>query len=141
MIFVNVYLFWGAWQDLRKKKISNKYLWTGEIVGLIVRGYGLATDSISIPEWGLALVPGVVFLFLSMATKEKIGYGDGLVLMILGNFFMVSEIWNILQTAIFLEMCFAIILLCSKRVSREYQIPFLPFLWVSYTFLWGMNYV
>lgn len=140
-IVVNIYLFLGAWQDLRRKKIENKYLRIGGILGLVFKGISLVRGSVTVREWCLALVPGILLLVIAKVTNEKIGYGDGLVLLILGNFFVFFEVWMILQTAIFLVMSFSFILLCSKKVSKEYQIPFLPFLWSSHILLWRLNYV
>lgn len=140
-IVISIYLFWGAWQDLRRKKIENRYLWIGGIGGLVFRGIGLAAGTVTIREWSYALIPGILLLVIAKVTNEKIGYGDGLVFFVLGNFFMLLEIWMILQTAIFLGMIFSLILLCSKRVSKKYQIPFLPFLWISHMLLWRLSYV
>lgn len=140
-IVVSVYLFWGAWQDFCRKKIENNYLCIGGILGFIFRVVSLSEGGVTVREWSSALIPGILLLIIAKATNEKIGYGDGLVFLILGNFFMISEVWMILQTAIFLVMIFSFILVCSKKVFKEYQIPFLPFLWISHMLLWGLNYV
>ena len=140
-VVVIIYLFWGTWQDLRRKKIENKYLWVGGILGMIFRLVGLAAGMVTIREWCFALTPGLLLLIFAKITNEKIGYGDGLVFLILGDFFLFSEVWMILQIAIFLVMIFSLILLCSRRVSREYRIPFLPFLWIAHILLWRFRYV
>lgn len=139
-IIVNGYLIWGAWQDLRERKISNKYLWTGGIIGFIFKGISLAAGVASVQDWLLALIPGTMILILAKVTGEKIGSGDGWVLMILGSFITGSEVWKILQAATVFVMLCSVVLLCSRRVSKEYQIPFLPFLWIAHTFLWGLGY-
>lgn len=138
---VNVYLLWGAWRDLKKRKIKNEFLWIGGIAGFVYKSIGMAVSSDFFKEWVLALIPGVLILLLAKATREKIGFGDGWVLLILGNFLNIVEVWYILQTAVFLVMFFSLVLLCSKRAGKEYQIPFLPFLWGAHTLFWGLNYV
>ncbi len=140
-IMVNIYLFWGAWQDLRTRKIGNLYLWFGGVTGLVYKCIGIIKGTEFFIDWILAMIPGLIFLLIAKVTKEKIGFGDGWVLLILSNFIHLTEVWYVLQTAVFLVMIFSLVLLCSKKVSREYQIPFLPFLWGAQTFLWGLVYV
>ena len=91
--------------------------------------------------WLIAFIPGVVVLALAKITKEKIGMGDGWVVIILGNFMTVFEICILLQIAIVLADIFSLILLCRKRVSVSYSIPFLPFLWMSHFLLWRLGNV
>lgn len=140
-MIVNLYLFWGAWQDLRRRKISNNYLWIGGILGVVYRTINLVTGAVVLREWLWALIPGVIFITIAKVTKEKIGLGDGWVILIMGNFLNLMEVCYMLQAAIFVVIIFSCMLLCSKKVTREYQIPFLPFLWTAHTFLWGLYHV
>lgn len=136
LLIVNLYLFWGAWQDLKRKAITNVYLWVGGVVGIVYRGMGLILDFFVLEEWIWALFPGILFLLAGKITKEKIGYGDGFTLLILGNFFTFLEVLYVLYIAVFFVMSVSFILICFKKRSKQYQIPFLPFLWVAETLLW-----
>ena len=141
LMIVDVYLFWGAWQDLRKKKVRTEYLWFGGMLGIIYRSLGMAAGFGLLRDWLLAFVPGIVMLFVAKITEEKIGYGDGWIFLILGNFLDMMELWYVLQISVLLVVFVSLVLLWSKKVTKEYQIPFLPFLWGSYTLLWGLKYV
>lgn len=139
-IVVNIYLFLGAVQDIQKKKITNYYLWAGAITGAIIRiiNYENRIDQL---EWLTAFIPGAIILILGRITGEKIGFGDGWVIIILGNFMTILEISMLLQMAILLTGLFSIVILCGKAVSKTYQIPFLPFLWLSHLLIWRFGYV
>lgn len=140
-IVVNIYLLFGAVRDIKKKKITNHYLWTGAIMGVIIKflNYGEATAKSG--EWLLAFIPGVLMLILAKITEEKIGYGDGWLIVILGNYMTVSEISILLQISIILIFLFSVIVLCGKMATKTCQIPFLPFLWISHLLVWRLGYV
>lgn len=140
-ILANLYLLWGAIQDIRKRKISNIYLWTGGIVGGVFRIIEFSHDLQAIGEWTLAVVPGLLLLLLSKITKEKIGSGDGLVLLVLSNIMTFFEICMLLQIAMILLLIFALVLWSSRKFSKDYPIPFLSFLWLSHLLLWRFGYV
>ena len=140
-MIVSMYLLWGAWQDMRSRKIRNSYLWLGGSVGIVYKTVNIATEQIVWEKWLWALVPGIVLLVIAKVTKEKIGLGDSLVILVLGNFFSIVDICRILQLALFLVLVFSILLLCIQRISRQFEMPFLPFLWIAYMVLWGMAYV
>lgn len=141
VIIVNLYLFLGTVQDIKNKKISNYYLWIGGIIGFIFSIIDGWEKTGKVWEWLIAFIPGVVVLTLAKITKEKIGMGDGWVVIILGNFMTVFEISIFLQIAIVLAAIFSFILLCVKRASVSCSIPFLPFLWLSHFLLWGLGNV
>lgn len=138
---VCLYLLWGAWQDFQNKRIKNSYLWIGGILGVISKIVGIVWDKYSIVDWLWALLPGILLLIVAKVTKEKIGLGDGWVVLILGNYLSVIEICYVFQTALLGTIIFFVINLCRKKITRKYELPFLPFLWGSYTFLWGLGYV
>lgn len=135
-VIINLYLLLGTAQDIKNKKISNYYLWMGGITGLFFRITECWKGTSEVAEWLIAFIPGVVVLMLAKITKEKIGIGDGWVVIILGNFMTAFEISLLLQVAILLAAIYSLILLFGKRVSGSYSIPFLPFLWLSHFLLW-----
>lgn len=138
---INLYLYWGALQDMKERTIQNSYLGIGEIAGVIFNIVMIVAGNFSLKNRMLALLPGILFLIMTAITKEKIGHGDGMILWVLGNFLDIEELWYILQGALLLLMIFSVLLLCTKKAFHNCQIPFLPFLWMSQTILWGISYV
>lgn len=77
-------------------------------------------------------LPGVIFLLISLLTREKIGSGDGLVLLALGCGFAIEEVVGIVGMALFFAAIVAIVLLVVKKASRKTEIPFVPFLFLGF---------
>lgn len=138
---VCLYLLWGAWQDFQNKQIKNSYLWAGELLGIALKTVCIVWDKSSFTDWLWALLPGIFLLITAKVTKEKIGMGDGWVVLILGNYLSVLEICYVFQTALIMVIIFFVVSLWRKKAAKEYEVPFLPFLWGAYTFLWGIGYV
>ncbi len=87
-------------------------------------------------------VVGIVFLFLSRATKEKMGYGDSWAILILGIFLGLWGLLEVLMSAFVLLAAVSIILLARKKMSRRCTVPFYPFLAIGYLVsVWAGGYV
>ena len=76
-----------------------------------------------------SLLPGILLLFLSRFTGEKIGYGDGILTLTLGIWRGLSGTLLILAGAFWLASGTAIFLLIRRSVRKE--LPFVPFLFLS----------
>ena len=114
-VILTGYLLWGSWYDIRKRAVPVGVLFLGGVLAVMVIVWkGFECSRL------VALLPGILLLLLSKATKE-IGEADG-ILLILG----ISLLY------IFL---YAMILFCRKR-NRSLQIPYLPFLLAAYITAW-----
>ena len=85
----------------------------------------------------VACVPGILALVFSFFTHEVMGYGDGIVLVVMGIFMSVSQIISVGMLAFLLAGVVALVLLVVYRKRGNYQIPFIPFLAMAY----GIEYV
>ena len=140
-IIITGYLLLGTWQDIKKRKISRNYLLFGGILGAVIRIISYRKENLIFAEWLVAFFPGIIILVIAKLTKEKMGVGDGYILMVLANYMNLWEICMLLQTAIIFTSLFALLLICNRKVSKEYPIPFLPFLWIAHMVLWRIGYV
>ncbi|MGN1314508.1 MAG: hypothetical protein ACI4VG_05765 [Lachnospiraceae bacterium] len=139
-IMLACYLGAGAIMDGRWKKISTAYLWLGMVLAL---GFWWK-------EWNdggrsgivllLCLLPGSFFLICSYFTKEKVGGGDGLLLLILGIWLSYPAIWQLWLMAMFMITLWAALLLLAGKANGNTRIPFLPFLLAANLILWGLSY-
>lgn len=75
---------------------------------------------------------GVIFLIMSRATKESFGYGDSILIVIMGGFLGFWNILTLLMAAFFLAAGFSIVMLIKKKFNRKSAFPFVPFLTISY---------
>ena len=75
---------------------------------------------------------GGVFLFFSWFTQESFGYGDSILILILG---ILSGGWNllwILFAAFLIASVYGGIMIARKKYTRKNSFPFIPFLTVAY---------
>ena len=109
-------------QDIYEKRIS--------VRALIFFGMAAVFFRVVFCESGLefavkGMVPGLVLMAGSFATKEKIGYGDGMAVLVLGLWCGGAFAFMVCQFAFFSSgVCMCLLLLCKKGRN----IAFLPFL-------------
>jgi leader peptidase (prepilin peptidase)/N-methyltransferase len=113
--------------DAVKKEIPLPVVWLGMLTAVLLRAAGV----IETESWGMtgaALLPGFLFWGISYVTREKVGYGDGWMLLLIGLFVGVSECTAVLMSALFMESVCLILLMAFKKVHRDNKVPFVPFL-------------
>ena len=119
MIYFGLLSIW----DVRCKEIPVKPLLAGLFAGLV---YGVWRED----GWLLlmGIIPGVLLIFMSFLTKEKVGYGDGIMVIVLGLVLGWPDSLVVYMIAQFGVLLFAIALMAAKRMPGDTQIPFAPFL-------------
>lgn len=127
------WLFILSVMDINKKSVP---IWLLGI-GAVNTAVTLLTEGLSgdIDGWLLcrSMFPGAVFLAIAAATG-KAGYGDGIVLIMLGLMSGFKVCLLALTAGLFLIAIFSGALLALRKVKRNSRIPFLPFLTVG----WGI---
>ena len=101
-----------AIMDIKWKQISLALL----LSGLIFVAAGLFCSrniSIFLPAAGAAV--GIVFIIISRVTEESFGYGDSILILIMGGF-----------------LGFSVFMLIRKKFHRKSTFPFVPFLTAAY---------
>lgn len=128
--------FWATWMllsvtcvfDLRYKKIPILPIIIGSILGGVVM---IAEGTVG-REVISALLPGMLLIIVAFMTKEKVGYGDGFLLMSLGLLEGAGVCWEDLMIGLFLAAVFGIILLIFGKKGKETEVPFVPFLMTAH---------
>lgn len=120
----------GGIFDVKSKKIPFVVLGAGgiwSVIGLVFKAAetGILQTLLFILT---GIVPGAVLVVLSFLTEKKIGYGDGIVLMILGCMEGAGTAFLVFCTGLFLQSLFAVGLLIVKKADKQSCIPFVPFL-------------
>lgn len=90
--------------------------------------YQIGNGTISIFEAGLSLLPGVFLLLISFCTREKVGYGDGLILLAIGLFTGFYQCFLIVCISLIISSVFGLLLLVFRKADKNSEIPFVPFL-------------
>jgi len=114
--------------DLRVRKIP--------LIPVLVLGVGFFVyrlwNGVPLSEVAAGVIPGGILLLVSLVTEESIGYGDGLVLLVLGVLCGAMEAVAVLGMALLLAAVLSMVLLVLKRVGRKTKLPFLPCLCSGY---------
>ena len=103
----------------------------GGFMGVAINLWQIAGGYLSFVEIGLAVLPGCFFLLVGFVTGQKVGYGDGLLLVVIGLFTGFNRCALILCISLVLLSVSALVLLCIRKVGKNSKIPFVPFLAVG----------
>ncbi len=115
--------------DIYYRKVSGEILAMGA-AGVLI--YQFCSRSISLWMLGGGVGIGGLFLLASKVTREGIGYGDSLAIMILGAYMGVWELLKVLSGAFVLLFVVSAAGLCMRKMSRKYALPLFPFLTAGY---------
>ena len=116
-----------AVSDGCSRQVPLAVVWLGMLTAIGLRIGGMMGE-VNLMSVLLSLVPGAGFFLLSFLTEEKVGYGDGWVLLMIGLFTGIYRCFLILIFGLVAESAAAVVLLAIGKVKRDREIPFLPFL-------------
>lgn len=116
-------------EDIRKKGIKRLWLIGLGIVGLI---FTIADVEVLCVSFLLRFVPGVVFVLLAWATREQIGMGDALLILVMGWYLNAIELVDVCLLAFFIAGLVALVLLVVIRKSKKFELPMVPFIFAGY---------
>ena len=118
-----LYLSAAGFIDYRKKSIPFYLPALGLISGIVL--YILQQD-MQMKEVGISILPGMVFIGISLMSSGKVGLGDGLIMIPFG---LLMGFWDS-TTSLIYAMLFsgavALFLLATKKRAGNYRLPFLP---------------
>lgn len=130
-----IFLFVCSMWDLRTKKIPIWLLSVGA-GGIILFHIFCKNINLFSTLGGIGL--GMICLLISKVTKEALGYGDSILICLLGSYVGFINILWIITTAFGLAGIFSLIFFVGKNRYKEKAIPFIPFLAISYM---GVMYI
>ena len=122
LCFLAVCAYW----DIRRRTLPVVLLGEGTFLSVL---YVVCNDR---EYWYLHLAGagvGLFFLLVSKITKEAIGYGDSVAIVILGGYLGVWKVVGVLAAAFFTSGVCSVILAFRRRVKT---MPFFPFLTLGY---------
>lgn len=109
------------------RRVPLVVVWLGMLTAAGLRIGGVMGET-GLMSAALSLLPGAGFFLLGFLTKEKVGYGDGWALLMIGLFMGIYRCFLIVLAGLMLESAVVIVLLAIGKVKRDREIPFLPFL-------------
>lgn len=119
--------------DIRFRKMP---VWLLVVGGIAGTGYQIwkwvKGDPVSIVLIGVGAIVGILFLGVSKITGQALGYGDGIIILILGICLGFWDLSIVLMIAFFIASVMAIALIVVKKGKRKRTMPFVPFLCIGY---------
>lgn len=109
------------------RRVPLAVVWAGMLTAVCFRISGVMGETDIVPT-ALSLLPGAGFFLLGFLTEEKVGYGDGWALLMIGLFLGAYRCFLILFVGLVVESAAAMALLMLRKIKRDREIPFLPFL-------------
>ena len=79
-----------------------------------------------------ALAAGGGLFMLAFVSRQRIGYGDALLLGVLGLYLPLRETVSVFLLGLFFSAFGGILLLICKKGNRKLRLPFAPFLMMAY---------
>lgn len=120
--------------DVKRQEVSVRLIGIFGIVALVwyISSIYLKLNLMDPISWGAGLLPGIILLLIGKVTKEAVGYGDGITMLVCGLFLGFTGSLGLLFTALLLSAFYSLVLLVIWKEKKNYTIPFLPFLLGAY---------
>lgn len=124
-----IFLLWSAWIDARTKEVSIRLLLLFGLLGVIFYVIG---RPVSIQEELLGIAVGIVILGVCRLTGGKVGEGDGWLIIVTGIYLGLHRNIELLAGGLLLAAMWAVVLIVIKKAGKDREMPFIPFLFLSY---------
>ncbi len=118
-----------SYTDIKGKYILVKISIIYGILGIV---YGFCFENRGILEILIGIVPGIIVLIISVITKESIGKGDALIILVMGIYTGIVNNLIVFIYALFFTVIVGIILLLIMKKGRKFRIAFAPFIFLGY---------
>ncbi len=130
-----LFLGLGTYFDLKNREIPMLLFGVFGTLGVV---FNLVWRYQSMKSIVLGVGIGALFLLMGWVTKEAIGYGDGLGLMIMGLMTGWQRLLSIVLISFFLSGVYGLLKVIGTKASKEERLAFYPFL---LTALFGVNWL
>ena len=127
LLLAAVYVGICSVQDLRSRKISLPVTVCAGCAALLLDIPIMAGGGEGILLLVPGLLPGALFLFLSLAAEGAAGKGDGYCFLVLGALLGTRTVWIIALTSLLLASLCGILLMIFRKAGRKTRLPFLFF--------------
>ena len=129
MVMLSVY-------DIRSRRVPVLLLTIGCAGVLINTVYELVIGQQTLLQPILGMIPGLLFMIIAWLS-QKAGYADGIILIWIGIMCGYRDSLLVLCASLMMASIISIILLMLRKVNRQTQIPYIPFLAAGMSIVFG----
>ncbi len=130
-IIWGVYLLVIAIGDIKYRKIGTMMI----LLGAVITGVTVVLEYQDVFTHTLGMLAGGVFLLVSKWSKEAIGWGDSIVMLLFGIAWGVEGFMVCMMVAFLLCAGYGGLQMIRNKVDKKTAVPLFPFLCFGY---WGM---
>lgn len=113
--------------DIKSQRVPVVLLTIGSMGIVISVLWELMIRRQTLLEAALGVIPGIVFLIIAWLS-QKAGYADGIILIWMGALFGYRISVLVFGVSLMLASICSIVLLMLRKVNRQSQLPYIPFL-------------
>ncbi len=133
-VILIIYLTVMSYTDIKTKTISLKISIIIATIFLLIQIIIFKFHVKSVLLWCLCgCVVGTTLLILAFITRENIGYGDGIVVLVIGLAIGLKSTFIVCTIGFLLSAIVACFFLIRKK-SKKTSMPFIPFIYIGYIF-------
>ena len=135
---IGVFLIPCTITDLKSKTIP---IWWTVVFGISAMIYQIFWKKQKLEAILFSMIIGVTLLVAAKISNQRIGYGDGIIFLILGLWIGFWDGISLLFFSLILSSIISVYLIIVRRKGRDYRIPFIPFVTAAYIILEGARFL
>ena len=124
--------------DLKSKTIP---IWWTVVFGISAMIYQIFWKKQKLEAILFSMIIGVTLLVAAKISNQRIGYGDGIIFLILGLWIGFWDGISLLFFSLILSSIISVYLIIVRRKGRDYRIPFIAFVTAAYIILEGARFL
>jgi len=128
-VLVGIMLTVCAIEDWYTKKITVLWPVTGMMIAVVIR---LSDGSFFAWEYWIGVLIGMFIFLLAIVSREQIGKGDGLVLVVCGFCLGWEQTLSLVLGAMIMFLIVGVMSIVYRNKSRNTVMAYLPFLWAIF---------
>lgn len=128
LIIIFVLLLWFSLSDGKEKEIPVKHLFIGVLFSIGI----MAWDRKGLVSYGISIMPGMLMVLIAFFAKEKIGYADGIISIMLGIWHGIIICLETMLMAQLMLLGVFIVLIILKKADQKTTLPYIPYLFFSW---------
>lgn len=122
-----------SYTDLRYRKVDVRAAAIYLVLAVLGHVFG---QTASLVDLAVGVLPGAVCFVISWVSRQGLGYGDSLLITVMGVSLGVwNGIWSAC-TAFFWAGIWAFGIYIVRRAGRDRELPFVPFLLLGFVIQW-----